>query len=380
MIAMSRVFRSCVENNYSTTSECFLNDKLVLTSAWRDQQQQRCKGTLWQRLGNTYRVSTVTCIGDLCGIVDDLVHNLLIYFITLQDPYSDTLVIGDEIEESDSATVSVITVCEESTLPATVCAAVSSTGEGSETVSLQSHSSQASIPDEEISLWVDEMEEQNSKRQKLNEAVHSISGGRYSPVMSSLNTTWDDVSDTQQRYYIRKAQETIVTSLSVITPGQEELVWKALQTEVLLDPNRDNQGKRKRFDPNSGLVDILVNAYEQAGHWQTKRQILSLFADDFSRAELQEMIPSLGFPNGASTKLANMQQKQGKASLSLKFLVSVQELSMKRWIISLNISPDQNLSRTWRSGQRLSSLTRGRKLSYQQSLGPSFLHASSDNI
>lgn len=33
MIAMSRVFRSRVENNYSITSECFLNDKLVLTSA-----------------------------------------------------------------------------------------------------------------------------------------------------------------------------------------------------------------------------------------------------------------------------------------------------------------------------------------------------------
>ena len=111
--------------------------------------------------------------------------------------------------------------------------------------------------------------------------------------MSTLNTTWDDVSDTQQRYDVRKAKDTIATTLSVITPGQEELVWKALQTEVLLDPNRDNQGKRKRFDPNSGLVDILVKAYEQAGHWQTKRQILSLFADDFSRVELQEMIPGL---------------------------------------------------------------------------------------
>ena len=178
-------------------------------------------------------------------------------------------------------------------MPATVCAEVSSTGEGSETVSFQSHSSQASIPEEEISIWVDEMEEQNSKRQKLNEAVHSISGGRYSLVLSTLNTTWDDVSDTQQRYYIRKAKETIATSLSVITAGQEELVWKALQMEILLDPNRGNQGKRKRSDPNSGLVDVLVKAYEQAGHWQTKRQILSLFADDFSRAELQEMISGL---------------------------------------------------------------------------------------
>ena len=56
-----------------------------------------------------------------------------------------------------------------------------------------------------------------------------------------------------------------------------------------------------------------------------------------------------------------MQQKQGKASLSLKFLVSVQELSMKRWIISLNISPDQNLSKTWRSGQRL-KLDSGEKI------------------
>lgn len=201
--------------------------------------------------------------------------------------------IGDDVQESDSTIVSVDTVCEESATPVTVCVEVASTCEKSETVSLQSYSSQASIPEEEISIWVDEMEEQNIKRQKLNEAVHSISGGRYSPVMSTLNTTWDDVCDTQQRYYIRKAKETIATSLSVITPGQEELVWKALQTEALLNADKDNQGKRKRFDPSSGLVDVLIKVYEQADHWQTKRQILSLFADDFSRAELQEMIPGL---------------------------------------------------------------------------------------
>ena len=182
-------------------------------------------------------------------------------------------------------------------MPAAVCAEVSSTGERSETVSLQSHSSEALIPEEEISIWVNEMEEQNSKRQKLNKALHSISGGQYSPVMSTLNTTWDDVSDTQQRYYIHKAKQTIATSLSVITPSQEELhvVWKVLQTEVLFDPKRDNQGKCKQLDPNSVTPNYFDtnSAYEQAGHWQKKRQILSLFANDFSRAELQEMIPGL---------------------------------------------------------------------------------------
>ena len=63
------------------------------------------------------------------------------------------------------------------------------------------------------------------------------------------------------------------------------IVWDALQSEAHLDTN-DNQGKRKWFDPRAGLVDILVKAYQQAGHWQTKRQILSLFADDFLRSEL----------------------------------------------------------------------------------------------
>ena len=37
----------------------------------------------------------------------------------------------------------------------------------------------------------------------------------------------------------------------------------------------------------------MVKAYQQAKHWRTKRQILFLFADDFSRAELQNMIPGL---------------------------------------------------------------------------------------
>jgi len=111
-----------------------------------------------------------------------------------------------------------------------------------------------------------------------------------------------------------------------------------------LDPNRGSQGKRKRFDPNSGLVDILVKAYEQAGHWQTKRQILSLFADDFSRAELQEMIP--GLSKWRIDQARQHATEVGKGQHSLKFLVSVQELSTKRLIISWNISPDQNLSRT----------------------------------
>ena len=281
--------------------------------------------------------------------------------------------IGDGIREFDAATVSVITVCEESTMPPTVCSDVAITCEELETVSSQSYSSQSSIPEEEISIWIDEMEEQNSKRQKLNEAVHSILGGRYSPVMSTLNTTWDDVSDTQQRYYIRKAKETIATSLSVITPGQEELVWKALQTEVVLNVDRDKQGKRKHFDPSSGLVDSLVKAYEQSSHWQTKRQILSLFADDFSRAELQEMIPGISKWRIDQARQHAKEAGKGQPLPEIpSFRTKIDREKVDHFI--------EYISRMWRLEQKLSNWTRERRSSYQPSLGPLSLHASSDNI
>ena len=110
--------------------------------------------------------------------------------------------------------------------------AVSSQSSQSSQTSQCSQSSQSSIPEAEISIWVDEIEAQNQKRANLNEAIDSITDGRYSPVKSTLNTDWNDVSDTQQRYYARKAKEAIAASLSVLAPGQEELVWRAIQNRA----------------------------------------------------------------------------------------------------------------------------------------------------
>ena len=91
-----------------------------------------------------------------------------------------------------------------------------------DTQTISSQSSQSSN-EQEVSIWVDEMEDQQQKRKSLNEAVGSISSGRFSPVLSTLNTSWGDISNTQQRYYIRKTSEAISTTLSVICPGQENM-------------------------------------------------------------------------------------------------------------------------------------------------------------
>ena len=97
-----------------------------------------------------------------------------------------------------------------------------------------SQSSQRSVPENEISIWTDEMEQQQEKRQTLNAAISSLTSGHTSPILSTLNTSWDDISSTQQRYYQRKAKETILAALSVISPGQEEDLWDALRQDTSL--------------------------------------------------------------------------------------------------------------------------------------------------
>ena len=109
-----------------------------------------------------------------------------------------------------------------------------------DTQTISSQSSQSSNEQEvTCSIWVDEMEDQQQKRKSLNEAVGSISSGRFSPVLSTLNTSWGDISNTQQRYYIRKATEAISTTLSVICPGQENEIWSALRQAPTLLENQN---------------------------------------------------------------------------------------------------------------------------------------------
>ena len=54
------------------------------------------------------------------------------------------------------------------------------------------------------------------------------------------------------------------------------------------------QEKKHKSTPQSGPGGAsLIQAYLLADTWQTRQQILSLFANDFSKGELQEMIPGL---------------------------------------------------------------------------------------
>ena len=80
--------------------------------------------------------------------------------------------------------------------------------------------------------------------------------------------------------------------LSVVVPGQEERMWSCLrQDQQAHNVGNEPPAKRKRLD--TGLAETVISAHNDAENWQTKRQILSLFVNDFSKTDLQEMIPGL---------------------------------------------------------------------------------------
>ena len=130
-----------------------------------------------------------------------------------------------------------------------------------ETDTMSFQSSQSTLPEKEISIWLDEKEEQQAKRQTLNDTVSTLTDGRGSPLLSTLNTEWNDISSTQQKYYTRKGREMFAATLSVVSPGQEEALWESLRREPMLENEGTVAKKRKYFDVKSDLIDALIEAH-----------------------------------------------------------------------------------------------------------------------
>ena len=80
-------------------------------------------------------------------------------------------------------------------------------GPEGETDTMSSQSSQSTLPEKEISIWLDEKEEQHTKQQTLDDTVSTLTDGRVSPLLSTLNTEWDDISSTQQKFTQEKQKK-----------------------------------------------------------------------------------------------------------------------------------------------------------------------------
>jgi hypothetical protein len=91
------------------------------------------------------------------------------------------------------------------------------------------------------------------------------------------------VADRTKRHYLRKARQVIHATLEEIAPENSEELLRAVQ-------ERRMSGES---DLDSTLLEVLVECYNNANHWSSRRQILSIIADKVSFTTLQKWIPGI---------------------------------------------------------------------------------------
>ena len=138
-----------------------------------------------------------------------------------------------------------------------------------------------SRPTFEASLYEPSFSEEKSEspKQKLNEFLASRD---ISPIRHSLDKPWIEASERTKRHYIRKARQTVNACLNEIAPEDSEMLLSSLVKSKLEENTID-----------SSLMECLTDCYNEATHWSTRKQILSIMADKLTLKDFQRWILNL---------------------------------------------------------------------------------------
>ncbi|XP_038045558.1 uncharacterized protein LOC119720097 [Patiria miniata] len=133
------------------------------------------------------------------------------------------------------------------------------------------------------SSWAPTPRPKNVKLQSLNTF---LTQGGMSAVDGQLHLSLDKASDSTIRYYRRKAKEAFGLVLHCLAPGQEDGLMKITIGETTAESSQSGQD----FDSSTRS---LVECYQTADNWCTKRQILSILARNMTKQRLLQLIPGL---------------------------------------------------------------------------------------
>jgi hypothetical protein len=137
-------------------------------------------------------------------------------------------------------------------------------------------------PSEALSISFTEEEEkfrETTARDHLNAFLASRD---VSPIRHSLVTSWDSASERTKRLHTRKARQVVDACLEEIAPHDHQHLLDIVVNDHRACNNVD-----------STLLEALTECYNNASHWSTRRQILSIIADKVSYKDLQKWIPNI---------------------------------------------------------------------------------------
>ena len=103
-----------------------------------------------------------------------------------------------------------------------------------------------------------------------------------SPIKHSLTIPWKEASERTKRGYIRTAKQVVEACLEEIAPNDSDMLFHSLYESSESDSTVD-----------SALLKALAECYNNAQHWSTRRQVLSIMVDQVTFKQLKHFIPSL---------------------------------------------------------------------------------------
>ena len=112
--------------------------------------------------------------------------------------------------------------------------------------------------------------------------MSTLSFGRVSPVHFQLNQPVSDVTSPTCTYIKRKSKEIVETALECIAPGQSAELAVVTGTSTI-----------EKETPKEKVLKHLIALYKETRSWYTKRTILSIFVNQYTKSQLKMMIPGI---------------------------------------------------------------------------------------
>ena len=106
----------------------------------------------------------------------------------------------------------------------------------------------------------DSVQVTSTPKEKLN---FSLAFRGVSPIRYTMVTPWEKAAERTKRFPIRKARKVVITALEEIAPYSAEMWLDCFKTS-----------KEDEEDIDSTLMGLLSECYENAGHWNSRRQLL----------------------------------------------------------------------------------------------------------
>ena len=113
------------------------------------------------------------------------------------------------------------------------------------------------------------------------------------PITATLNTSWDSASERTKRCHVKTAGEAVTAVLEEIAPKEAPKLWHALKESRRMKETFPNEDEGDSSGLDVALLDALAECYNNANHWSTRRQILSVMLDILGLPKLRKWIPGL---------------------------------------------------------------------------------------